>query len=156
MIMEDFEREILDQLIEAGKITEEDISKIMTPAKRELVEIVHMLMCNEDHDVGDPNRDRREETGCQWYIEEQMDNTWKRDAHLKGTGRVNDILRRFNLTIGEALRSLDIIKEIIGDAEAGGYKGLLRFVLSSNSAKFVPESTTKDSTSSSDDSSLSG
>ena len=146
------EREILDRLIESGKITEEDVSKIMTPAKRELVEIVHLMMCNENHDT----EDRFVVKKCGWYVEEQLDNAWNRPAHLKGIGRADDILRRFNLSVNRAVNDLNEIRAVIGRATSDGYMGLLRFILSTHSTKLIPESNTKDSTSSSDDSSLSG
>ncbi len=140
------EREILDQLVKAGKITEGDINKIMTPAKRKLVEIVHLLMCTKDHDKSE----------CSWYIEEQMDGTWKGPDHLQWIEKADDILRGSNMTIEEAISGFDYIRTVLKDAGMDGCLELLRFVLSSNPTKLIPESNTKNSTGSSDDSSLSG
>jgi len=145
------EREILDQLIAKGKITEEDISELLTPAKKELVGILHLMMCGEDHDCGDLKLPHI----CRWYPEEQLDNTWERSTHTQWTERADDILRRFNLTVNRTIYDLNEIRVVVGKATAEGWMELLRFILSSDSTKFIPESTTKDSTSSSDDPSLS-
>ena len=140
------EREILDQLIEAGKITEEDVSKIMTPEKRELVEIVHLMTCVKDHDVGE----------CSWYLEEQMDGTWKRPDHVQWISNSESILREFNLSVSEAISSFNRIRIIIGEATRDRCMELLRFILSSNSTKLIPEGRTKNSSSGTDSPGLSG
>lgn len=68
--------EILDRLISAGKITPDDIKEvsatIVTPEKEEIIEGLHLIFCDGDHDGV-----------CMWYTEKQMADTWQQDAHTR-------------------------------------------------------------------------
>lgn len=78
------QREILDQLIIGGKITEEDIteasSRILTSDTKELVDMLHTQFCNLNHDIGE----------CRWYDEVSLNEhhslqhgrEWQEPYHL--------------------------------------------------------------------------
>ena len=70
------EAKSLNQLISEGKVTESDVAQakarsVVAEFDRELVETIHTVLCGSNHDTGE----------CQWYVEEQLPNTWELTFH---------------------------------------------------------------------------
>jgi hypothetical protein len=69
--------DVINKLLEAGKITDDDIleaqANIMTEEKERIIENLHVIFCEEDHDKGE----------CLWYEEANMTDVWNRPQHLK-------------------------------------------------------------------------
>ena len=66
---------VLSRLRDMGKITHEDIreadSTIINKEETAIVGLLHIMMCELDHDEGE----------CQWYVEANMTDTWERVDH---------------------------------------------------------------------------
>ena len=79
-------REILDQLVAEGKITEVDIvnaeGKALTSDRKKVIEFLHTKFCNLNHDSGQ----------CKWYEEEEFRSPWSGKFHQEWARLFNDFL----------------------------------------------------------------
>ena len=86
--------EILNYLLEKGKVTPEDIEEALlrsfTLQKKEEVESLHLNHCKLNHDNGE----------CNWWVEEKEivgPETWKQPAHKKWKDLFLNFLSSANL-----------------------------------------------------------
>ena len=87
----DYKRAIED-LVESGKITQEEldllVQKHLPAQEKNVVDMIHMALCNEEHDEG----------GCDFYNERLLDSRWEKPSHIKWLSISRKIMKRFNLT----------------------------------------------------------
>jgi hypothetical protein len=85
-------RRIIEDLVESGRITQEELDLIAQkhiPAiEQNVVDMIHMALCNEEHDEG----------GCKFYDERFLDTRWEKPSHVKWLSISRKIMKRFNLT----------------------------------------------------------
>lgn len=77
-------QQIIETLKKQGKITEEDITKAVDAEEEEIrafATLLHSLICNERHIQLEEHAVGME--GCEFYAEEQMDNTWGLTKHRR-------------------------------------------------------------------------
>ena len=94
------EPKILNQLISEGKVTENDVAQakarsVIAEFDRELVETIHTVLCGSNHDTGE----------CQWYMEEQLPNTWELTYHRLWTAFASQPIKLVPEPISDYLAS---------------------------------------------------
>ena len=94
------EPKILNQLIAEGKVTEDDVAQakaisVVVEFDRELVETIHTVLCGSNHDTGE----------CQWYMEEQLPNTWELTYHRLWTAFASQPIKLIPKSISNDLPS---------------------------------------------------
>lgn len=117
--------EMLQQLMEQGKITQEDIQELNLSTSnqsfRTLVEGLHALLCAADHDVGE----------CRFHEETIKERTWKRSFHQKWTIYARELVLCSNVSpdrLLDDIRRVSHIVKTIQEMTSGGIE-ILRDVL---------------------------
>lgn len=88
-------QQIIETLKKQGKITEEDITKAVDAEEEEIrafATLLHSLICNERHIQLEEHAIGME--GCEFYAEEQMDNTWALTRHRRWLDTAKSIIVR--------------------------------------------------------------
>lgn len=104
------EKEVLNRLLESGKITQEDINEVTFEALKNAAVIIHSICCFENHGVDE---------GCHWYVEEARGaNVWAEGtSHHKWLKQAKDLARTYGLSPKELETRLKQIYAIIGKAD---------------------------------------
>ena len=103
--------EVLNQLIEDGKISQVDVEKINcgpnNPAFRHLVEGLHAIMCNLNHDIGE----------CNFHYETINENTWKNESHQKWSKYAKSLIINSGYSPDQLLGELRIVADILENVQ---------------------------------------
>ena len=102
--------EILEKLIEMGKITEDDLRdvqmSIITPAIRDATNLIHTLFCIKHHAQAEDLAMYPEHTDiCTFYAEDAFANCWSMAGHKEWLARLREIMEDYLIKTPEELIS---------------------------------------------------
>ena len=124
---------IVKELVAAGKISQEEIdtigSKAVTLEERQVVDMLHLVLCFEEHDEGT----------CTYYAESLLQNRWEKPGHLKWLDISRQIMKKFNLSVDQLSIEITECCKIVGplNAQPGSFKACFTCAFLQNDPKFV-------------------
>ena len=103
--------EVLNQLIEDGKISQVDVEKINcgpnNPSFRHLVEGLHAIMCNLDHNTDE----------CIFHNETINGSTWERESHQKWSEYAKSLIINSGYSPDQLLGELRVATDIVENVQ---------------------------------------
>lgn len=100
------EREILEKLLEAKLITEDQITEIfgVSDTLKQLADSMHLFLCERHHDID-----------CDYIQEDVFDDTWNGVAHKDWIRKAQDFMHTNHLTETEALNAVSLAANTINN-----------------------------------------
>jgi hypothetical protein len=127
--------ETLELLVSQGKITQADLQELNLSINnisfRTLVEGVHAIMCDKDHDMAE----------CKFHEETILEETWKRTCHQIWVEYVRELVTKSNTSPDRLIDDLRRISQVVNAIQSMtiGGKEMLYAILETSVAQPVDQ-----------------
>ncbi len=113
---------VLDMLVAEGKVEQEVVDalakKCPTSEMKRCADILHKLLCKNDHNAG----------ACEYYEEDQLEGCWAREDHARWLDESITVMEKLELTTeGELKNAVAAVNAAIG--KAGQTSGAVELLL---------------------------
>lgn len=103
--------EMLQHLVTQGKITQDDLQELSLSTSnnsfRTLVEGLHAILCDKDHDMAE----------CKFHEETTMDGTWNRTCHQIWITYARELVLKSNSSPDELIDDLRRVSQVVNSIQ---------------------------------------